>query len=146
MSTITSIPPKHAASPRSQSLPLQLPGEKRIAIHGVTWDLYERLSDAIGQRQRVFLAYDGKDLEIMVKGPTHENYRFFFGKLVDAITEDLRIQYSALGETTWMREALEKGLEADQCYFFLEKKLETVAEAFAQVERCRGLSQPRSRH
>ena len=46
-----------------------------------------------------------------------------------------------------MREELAKGLEADQCYYFLEKKLAIVAEALAvQVERRLRFSQPRSGH
>ena len=100
MSTITSLAPKTAAAKPLQAASLEPPGEKRIAIHGVSWDLYERLSSAIAQKQRVFLAYDGNDLEIMVKGPTHESYRYLFGQLVDAIAFELNIQNCGLGETT----------------------------------------------
>ena len=70
---------------------------------GVEWDLYDRLSDAIGERQRVYLAYDGKDLEIMTKGPVHEDYRGLFGRLINALTFELAIPSIDLGETTWKR-------------------------------------------
>ena len=132
MPTIASLAPKTAAAKPLQAASLEPPGEKRIAIHGVSWDLYDQLSNAIGQKQRVFLAYDGKDLEIMVKGLAHEDYKYLFGQLVDAIAHDLRVQRRGLGETTWKREALAKGLEADQCYFFRKEKLEMVLKALAR--------------
>ncbi len=46
----------------------QRTGEQRIAIRGLSWELYDALSNAIDARQHVYLAYDGKDLEVMVKG------------------------------------------------------------------------------
>ena len=45
---------------------------------------------------------------------------------------DLRVQRRGLGATTWKREALAKGLEADQCYFFRKEKLEMVLKALAR--------------
>ncbi len=46
-----------------------------------------------------------------------------------AIAHNLNIPRRGLRETTWKREALAKGLEADQCYVFLTEKLEMLAEA-----------------
>ena len=68
----------------------------------------------------------------MVKGIAREDYRSLFGQLVDAIAHDLRVQHRGLGATTWKREALAKGLEADQCYFFRKEKLEMVLKALAR--------------
>jgi len=98
----------------------------------LSWDLYDRLSDAIGERQHVYLAYDGKDLEIMTKGPVHEDYRGLFGRLINALTYELAIPSSDLGETTWKRSELARGLEADQCYYFQTEKLATHAAARAR--------------
>ena len=128
MTTITSAPPRSAEPNAATSgPPVALascpPAEKRIAIRGLSWELYDALSDAIDPRQRVFLAYDGKDLEIMVKGRVHEHFKDRFGKLVTAITDDLHIDCSSAGETTWKRPEIARGLEADQCYYFLPEKL-----------------------
>jgi Uma2 family endonuclease len=132
MSTITSVPPK---SPVAQPSPASSPnasGDQRIAIRGLSWELYDALSDAIGDRQHVYMAYDGKDLEIMVKGPAHEDFKDLFGQLVHAIAHDLNVPRRGLGETTWKRTALERGLEADQCYVLRPEKLEMLAQARAR--------------
>jgi Uma2 family endonuclease len=95
----------------------------------VSWDLYDRLSEAIDEHQHVYLAYDGKDLEIMTKGRGHEDFRELLGRLVNAITDDLHIPCRGAGETTWKRPEIERGLEGDLTYYFLAEKLRQDAEA-----------------
>jgi hypothetical protein len=56
MSTITI--PAPAAIRFRRPYP-DIPAEQRIAIRDIAWDLYDRLSDAIGEGQNVHLAYDG---------------------------------------------------------------------------------------
>src|SRR5437868_7119318 len=111
MSTVARTQRTRAAQP-ARRLPV-FAGEQRIVIRGVSWDLYDRLSDAIDEHQHVYLAYDGKDLEIMTKGRAHEVFRDLLGRLVIAITDDLHIPSRAGGETTWKRPEIERGLEGD---------------------------------
>jgi len=101
-------------------------------IRDVSWDLYDMLSDAIGEKQHVYLAYDGRDLEIMTKGRIHENYGDFLGKFVGALTYELRIRCRSLGETTWKRPAIARGLESDLCYYFLPEKIAADVAAVAR--------------
>jgi Uma2 family endonuclease len=98
-------------------------GDKRIAIRNVSWDLYDQLSDAIGEKQHVFLAFDGKDLEIMTKGRIHESFRDVLGWFVKFVTSELKIRCRSLGEITWKRTAIARGLEADHCYYFTPEKI-----------------------
>jgi Uma2 family endonuclease len=135
MSTITSIPPKSAAPPPSHAPILIPPGDQRIAIRGLSWEMYDALSDAVGERQRVYLAYDGKDLEIMVKGRAHEHYQDLFGQLVHPIADDLHIPRRGAGETTWKRQSVTRGIEADQCYFFQADKLAKDSDALKRRSR-----------
>jgi Uma2 family endonuclease len=131
MTAMTS-PPRRATIPPSPRAPEVILGEQRIVIRNVSWDLYELLSDAIGERQHVYLAYDGKDLEIMTKGRIHEGYRAFFSRLVNALTFELRIRCSDLGETTWKRPEIARGLESDLGYYFTAKKMAADAKARAR--------------
>jgi len=78
------------------------------------------------------MAYDGEDLEIMTRGRLHENFSGLLGRLVDVITEELKIPCSANRETTWKREELARGLESDQCYYFHPEKLGAAARAKAR--------------
>ena len=80
------------------------------------------------------MAYDGKDLEIMVKGPVHDHYGRLLDRLITAVAVVLGIRRQALGETTWIRPEIERGLEADQCYVFDVGKLAVVGELLYRNE------------
>jgi Uma2 family endonuclease len=129
MSTITI--PAPAAIRFRRPCP-DIPAEQRIAIRDIPWDLYDRLSDAIGEGQNVHLAYDGKDLEIMVLGPTHEDAKEFLGRFVNAVAFEAKVRCRGLGQTTWKRPEMSRGIEADLCYFFDPEKLAIVVDARAR--------------
>jgi Uma2 family endonuclease len=133
MSTITEatslIAPSYQSPP---GIPNAITAEQRIVIRNVNWELYNRLSDEIGERQHVYLAYDGKDLEIMTKGREHEDFKEFLGRFVNALAFELKIRCRGAGETTWKRPEIMRGLEADQCYYFDDNKLTADAQARAR--------------
>ncbi len=118
----------HSASRSKPQLSASV-GEQRIAIRDIPWELYDRLSDAVGENGDVRLAYDGKDLEIMTVGPNHEDAKEMLGRFVNAITFELKIRCRGLGQTTWKRPELLRGLEADLCYFLDLEKLAAVVRA-----------------
>lgn len=98
-------------------------GEARIAIRGVTWKFYEHFVDGIPEGSGVRTAFDGKDLEIMTTGNIHEYFKKLIGRFVDILCEELNIQAGSFGETTWKRPKVERGIEADECYYFDPEKL-----------------------
>ncbi len=122
MSTMTpTLPTSHKVhTPR---------GETRIVVRSVPWSTYELWIDSLPAHSGVRMAFDGEDLEIMTKGPTHEDFRDLLGQLVREICMELGIPHKCLGETTWKRPDLSRGIEADQCYFFRPEKLAAVAAA-----------------
>jgi Uma2 family endonuclease len=132
MSTITHIEPVPRTRLNRDRAVAASPGEQRIVIRGLSWDLYDRLSDAIHEGAHVHLAYDGKDLEIMTTGRMHEDFKDLFGRFVNAVTYELGIPTSGAGQTTWKRPEIERGLEADQCYYFEPAKLAADAKALAR--------------
>jgi Uma2 family endonuclease len=107
-------------------------GQQRIAIRNVGWDLYDLLSDAIGEGQHVYLAYDGRDLEIMTTGFRHDHFKELLGWFVRILTSELRIRSRGAGQTTWKRPEIARGLEADLCYFFTAEKLDAILAALAR--------------
>jgi Uma2 family endonuclease len=106
--------------------------DHRVVIRGVDWAFYEQLVDSIPEGANLHVDYDGKDLEIMGKGRKHERIKELLGYLVRIVTEELEISYESLGETTWKRAKLARGIEADQCYYFQPEKLEADAAALAK--------------
>jgi len=107
-------------------------GETRIRAPGVSWDFYERFVDGLPERSGVRTAYDGEDMEVLVKGPLHEDFRALPGRFVEEVATESGAAFLGLGETTWKRRDAGRGLEADQCYFFEPAK---VAQARAALGR-----------
>ena len=64
-------------------------GETRIAIKGVEWKVYDTWVDSLPEGSPVRMAYDGRSLEIMVKGPVHENFRDLLGRFVREVADAL---------------------------------------------------------
>ncbi|MGO9598384.1 MAG: Uma2 family endonuclease [Isosphaeraceae bacterium] len=106
--------------------------DHRVVIRGVSWAFYEQLVDSISEGANLHVDYDGKDLEVMGKGRKHERISELLGYLVRIVTEELETPYESLGETTWKRPKLARGIEADQCYYFQAGKLEADAAALAR--------------
>ncbi len=124
MSTITrpsGCPPPSPAAP----IPTNgVPGEERGVMRDVSYDLYDLLSSSLSEHTPIRLAYDGKDIEVMVVGPIHDRLKELIGMFIYEVSVGLEIDFEPMGSTTWKRAALERGLEADQCYYFDPAKLE----------------------
>ncbi len=98
-------------------------------MRGVSWNLYDRLTDAISERSSVRVAFDGKDVEIMVVGPVHEGHGERLGIFVGEVCEGLDLDFHGLGSMTWKRPEVERGIEADLCYCFDPEKVAICREA-----------------
>jgi Uma2 family endonuclease len=123
-----SAPPATPAIPSLDDLYQMEPDVRRV-FRGVDWEFYERLHEVVGERPSIRIAYDGKDLEIMVTGPLHDDFAESAGDLVRVIAEELDIPWRAMGRTTWKRKAVARGIEADQCFHFHPEKLAASAAA-----------------
>lgn len=96
----------------------QLVQEQRMILRGVPWDVYEALRD-IEANWHVRMTYDRGTLEMMVNSGMHENMKRLIGQLIEAFTAELNIPRRSLSAMTWRRRDLDKGLEADECYYIL---------------------------
>jgi hypothetical protein len=132
MSTITSTPElKMPAVPSSSPSLVPVQRDQRIVFRGVDWHTYHSLSEATGDGQHVRLAYDGKDLEIiMVISNIHEHLKELINKIVNAVTLGLDIDYLSCGETTW--QSVVRGLQADLSYYFDPDKIRVATDALAR--------------
>jgi Uma2 family endonuclease len=121
MSTIANIP-----APSS---------DRRQVFRGVSWDVYDALSEARGEGDHVRLTYDGKDLEIMTTGNVHEHLKELLIHIIKAVASWLGIAHVACGQTTWQSEDAGRGLEADLSYYFDPEKIRTAIEALARESK-----------
>lgn len=97
--------------------------EAGIVLEGVSWTTYERLLEGLGDR-RVFVTYDSGIMEIQTMSPSyaHDHKGRLLEMLVNAICLERDIDIRAGGSVTMRRRELNKGLEADACYWIANEK------------------------
>ena len=109
------------------------PPDTRFVIAGVTWDAYENLVDALGERENFRVAFDGKDIEMMTLGPFHERQRSLLELFITVVAGELKIERQPMGSTTWKRKNLERSIESDLCYYFDPAKLAAATAAASRT-------------
>jgi len=90
---------------------------EHVILHPVSWSTYEALLADLESQPGKRLTYDRGALEIVVPLPPHEQYKGQLGRIIETVTEELNIYICNLGQTTWKRQDLAQGLEADECYY-----------------------------
>ncbi len=93
------------------------PNHHPVVLEGISWEFYERMLAEIGDHQHVRLTYDEGRLEIMSPSNWHEKVKKIIGRLIEAYSDEVGIPAEGHGSTTFKREDLLKGLEADECYY-----------------------------
>ncbi|HVC96738.1 MAG TPA: Uma2 family endonuclease [Pirellulales bacterium] len=93
-----------------------------IVLKDIPWALYEALRD-LEENWHIKMTYDDGVLELMSPSPKHESLKTRIGRLIEALTEELRIPIEGFGSTTWKRPDNRGGLEADTCYYIVNEPL-----------------------
>src|SRR3954451_8189418 len=106
MSTVAKPRPQAPASRRFEA-------ERRLVIRGVRWEDYLTLVDSLHERSPLRVAFDGKDLEIMIKGRDYERFSSYANHLIIAVALAQGVAVEPYGETTWRKSEAKRGLEAD---------------------------------
>lgn len=91
--------------------------EQRLLLHNVSWGSYVAIGTALADRPALRMTYDRGSLEFMVTSSQHEIYKRWFSRLIEALTEECNQPIVTAGNMTFQREDLERGLEADDCFW-----------------------------
>jgi Uma2 family endonuclease len=110
-----------------------LPPDRRVVIGDVTWEFYDRFSDAARKGENCRVAYDGNDVEIMSIGPLHDWIMSLLTVFVEIVSEELKIECIPMASTTWKREQVQRGIESDQRYYCNPAKMETAGSSAAKL-------------
>lgn len=85
-----------------------------VALDRVSWATFTSLAhEARGGR----LTYDRGRLEIMSPSLGHENVKSLLSRFIEMFAEEQGIDLVAAGSVTLARDDLDRGIEADACYF-----------------------------
>jgi len=99
----------------------KIAGESRFLISSVDWPTYEAILKALGDRP-TRLTYDGGSLEFMSPSPAHERYQRTFDRLFSVLSSELRLPIVFGGSLTFDRQDMDRGLEADGCYWIQNER------------------------
>ncbi len=92
------------------------PGNQ-LLLKDITWPMFETLLTELGESRASRLSYSKGTLEIMVPLPEHEVGKVLIGNLVEALLEELGIEFWSLGSTTFKNENMAQGVEPDACFY-----------------------------
>jgi Uma2 family endonuclease len=98
-------------------------GETRILVPDATWTLYESFVTNLPESTPIRTAFDGRNMEIMVKGPVHDYFADIIDDFIKAVADSLGIHIVSFRETTWIRPELARGIESDNCYYLDPEKI-----------------------
>ena len=94
--------------------------------------MYESFVNNLPESTRIRTAFDGRNMEIMVKGPVHDYFADRLDDFIKTVTGSLGIHIVSLRETTWIRPELERGIESDNCYYL---DLEKIASGLSLIRQ-----------
>jgi Uma2 family endonuclease len=106
-----------------------LQGETRILVPDATWELYASFVHSLPEGSQVRVAFDSEGMEIMVTGPLHDGFADLLDAFFKAVARGVGLRFKPQGQTTWKRPEIQKGLEADRCYYIDAAKIATALAA-----------------
>ena len=97
--------------------------EEKITLYGVTWEQYDTLvSMFMDKFPGLRMTYLEGTLEIMGTSSEHERLKTIIARLLEMYAVEKRITLNGYGNTTFRKEAKQRGLEPDECYCLRELK------------------------
>lgn len=117
------VPPDTTTSAINGEILLNISTGQSVVLKNVSWQTYEKLLIELADCSSLRLAYDRGILEITAPLPEHEYFKEVIGDLVKDLADELDINYETLGSTTWKRQDLLAGVEADNCFYVQNESL-----------------------
>ncbi|VEP12755.1 conserved hypothetical protein [Hyella patelloides LEGE 07179] len=97
--------------------------EGKITLYGVTWEQYDNLvSMFMDQFPGLRMTFLEGTLEIMGTSSEHERLKTIIARLLEMYAVEKRLTLNGYGNTTFRKEAAQRGLEPDECYCLGELK------------------------
>ena len=96
---------------------LDVPVGQRLLIQHLNWQQFEQILEELGEARSSRIAYSQGTLEIRMPSPEHEVDKELIGDLVKSLLDELEIDCECFGSTTFKQEAMESGIEPDQCFY-----------------------------
>ena len=86
-------------------------------MQDISWSDFEAIIEDLGEHRGSRISYSDGALEIMVPLPEHEKHKKIIGEIVRILLDKLKIDFEALGSTTFKNRAMNQAVEADACFY-----------------------------
>ncbi len=96
---------------------LIVPPGHQLLLKDVSWQMFEKILDELGESRAARVSYSKGMLEIMTPLPEHEDDKVMIGDLVKVILEELDLEFRSLGSTTFKNKEMLQAVEADDCFY-----------------------------
>ncbi|WP_019500425.1 Uma2 family endonuclease [Pseudanabaena sp. PCC 6802] len=98
--------------------------EKRVVLYDLSWQAYETILAALGDRRSAQLTYYKGMLEIMTPLESHENSKHVIGNFIEILVDEGDFEgIKGMGSTTLNFPTLHSGAEPDQAYYIANESL-----------------------
>src|SRR5437763_9198921 len=94
---------------------VSVPQQQHIVLN-VDWAGYVSIGETL-RDQPVRMTYNQGALEIMTLSREHEWVKKLIARMLECFFLEMDIEACSGGSTTFKRELLDRGLEADECYW-----------------------------
>ena len=94
-----------------------VPTEQRVVLHDVSWETYLHLLADNEERTVPRISYDRGVMELVTPSMPHDEYARTIEAIVRIVTALLNIPIRSSGGTTFRRDDLERGFEADASFY-----------------------------
>ena len=92
------------------------PGGK-VVLRDINWLTLETILEEWGEKRASRIAYKQGILEIVTPLPEHEINKNYITNFIEILLEELDIEFCPLGSTTFKKEAMQQGIEPDNCFY-----------------------------
>lgn len=97
---------------------LRVPEGQTIEIQDVSWAELEDILQDLGEKRNTRIAYSDGILSIVAPLPEHEVDKVCIGRCVEVLLDELEIDYTSYGSTTFKNKRMQKAVEPDDCFYF----------------------------
>jgi Uma2 family endonuclease len=98
--------------------------EKRVVLYDLSWQAYETVLAALGDRRSARLTYYKGMLEIMAPLEAHENSKHVIGNFIEILVDEGDFEgIKSMGSTTLNFPTIDSGAEPDQAYYIANESL-----------------------
>ncbi|MGD2181690.1 Uma2 family endonuclease [Lusitaniella coriacea] len=96
---------------------IDVPPGQKVLLRNIDWSEFEAILQELGEHRAARIAYNNSILEIVTPLPEHETRKVLITNFVEALLEEMEIEFWSLGSTTFKNAKMYQGIEPDNCFY-----------------------------